>query len=608
MSEETPPWRGTLGAIVHDGGTRFTVWAPQARRLEVVIEGRKPAPMQPSHEHGYWFAEVHDAGPGTRYRLSKDGADPVPDPCSRSQPDGVHGASVVDDPRAFQWRTHGFERPRDAGMVIYECHIGTLTREGTFDAAIVELPRLRDLDITAVEVMPVASAPGRRNWGYDGAALFAPSANYGGTAGMRRFVDAAHGEGLAVLLDVVYNHFGPDGNYTGYFSPFYMTDRYHTPWGAAVNFDQPGSEGVRRFVLENLLHWHHEYQVDGFRFDAADQIHADSPNHILSEARTTLSRERRGRAEPYLVAEAHERDARYVIPVDEGGFGFDGVWADDFHHEVRNMLHTEREGYLQSFAGTGAELAETIADGFLRPTGKFKERGTTVPWTSYVHCIQNHDQVGNRAFGERLQVTSSLAATTAATVLLLLLPHTPLLFQGQEFAATTPFLFFTDHNAELGRKVTEGRREEFAAFSAFRDPAVRARIPDPQAEATFLQSKLRRADMESTLGRQVTALHRELLRHRRSDPVLTAAREVRVPLETGAAGNALWVRIATAEGARLVALNLTASPVALAAPGAWRCVMHSREARFGGDGTAPRTTEAGIELPGFCGAFFEPVN
>jgi maltooligosyltrehalose trehalohydrolase len=492
--------------------------------------------------------------------------------------------------------------------VIYECHIGTLTQDGTFDSAIRELPRLRALGVTAVEVMPVASAPGSRNWGYDGAALFAPSANYGGPEGLRRFVDAAHGEGLAVLLDVVYNHFGPDGNYTGYFSPYYLTDRYHTPWGCAVNFDQPGSDGVRLFVLENLLHWHHEFHVDGFRFDAADQIHADSPTHILAEARTSLSRERGDRPEPYLVAEAHERDARYVVPVPEGGFGFDAVWADEFHHEVRNLLHPQREGYLQSFAGTGAELAETIAGGFLRPTGKFRELGRAVPWGSYVYCIQNHDQVGNRAFGERLQVTSSLEAAAAAAVLLLLLPQTPLIFQGQEFAATTPFLFFTDHNPELGAQVTAGRREEFAAFAAFHDPELRARIPDPQAESTFLASKLQPSDIVSTVGVQTTALYSELLRCRHRDTVLAASRAARLPLATAASGNALSVRVASGTGERLMAVNLGAQAATLPAAHAWRCLLHSREARFGGDGQAPISTHSRVELPPFSGAYFEPSS
>ena len=608
MTPAPAPWIGSLGAIAFDGGVRFRVWSPDATGIDVVFEGGHDAvSMQPDGDDGCWSVDVPGIIRGARYRLRKDGGQPVPDPCSRSQPDGVHAASEVDDPRVFAWSDGGFHSMPPSEMVIYECHIGTFTVAGTFDSAIPELPRLRELGITALELMPVAAFPGRRNWGYDGAATYAPSAVYGGPDGLRRLVNAAHSEGIAVILDVVYNHFGPDGNYTGFFSPYYMTNRHQTLWGSAVNFDQPGSEGVRRFVIENALHWMHEYHIDGLRLDATNTIRDESNRHILAELHDNLSRFKRTAAEPYLVAETTENDLRYFAPTVSGGFGFAAVWADEFHHVVRNMLHKEREGYLRRFAGTGSELAATVTNGFLRERGGFRAIRDSVPWPAYVYCIQNHDQIGNRAFGERISETAPLEAVLAATVPLLLLPQTPLMFQGQEFAARSPFLYFTDHNAELGRRITAGRRAEFAEFSAFSNEGTREQIPDPQAESTFLRSKLCEDEMRSPRGLAVIALHRELLRMRRGDAVLRASRDARVPLDAESSANTLSVRVATASGERQIVANLSGEPAALPLGRGWRCVLHSREARFGGDGKAPQISGGNVTLPAWSGAFLAPA-
>ncbi|MGI8926806.1 MAG: malto-oligosyltrehalose trehalohydrolase, partial [Tepidiformaceae bacterium] len=501
-------WGATLGAIPGPSGVSFRVWAPRPRSLELVLRG--PAGerrLTPERDGEYAVAFVPALESGARYGYLIDGEGPFPDPCSRSQPDGVHGLSEVTAPGAFAGRTRAFAPPALSELVIYECHIGTLTTAGTFDAAIAELPRLRGLGVTAIELMPVASFPGRWNWGYDGVALFAPAAVYGGPDGLRRLVDAAHEAGLAVLLDVVYNHFGPDGNYLGLYSDRYLTDLHQTPWGAAVNYDDAASAEVRRFVRENMLMWVHEYRIDGFRLDATNAIIDASPLHILAELRDALG-DGWGGTPPILIAETDENDVRYLRPPDEGGFGFDAVWADDFHHALRVLLGGAREGYYASYGGSAAELARTVAQGFLYE-GQVdpvlgEPRGTPArdrPWRQFVYCIQNHDQVGNRALGDRLSKTVSPANFRVAMLLLLLLPQTPLLFQGQEYAASTPFLYFTDHEPGLGRRVTEGRRTEFAAFAAFSDPRARERIPDPQAAETFLRSKLDPAEATNDAGR-----------------------------------------------------------------------------------------------------------
>ncbi|MCC7370129.1 MAG: malto-oligosyltrehalose trehalohydrolase [Chloroflexi bacterium] len=519
------PWSLDLGANVEDGGVRFRVWAPNARRVEVEIGQGERASRQAltAEDDGYHAGLVAGAQAGDRYRYRLDGGDPFPDPCSRSQPDGPHGPSQVVDPRRFQWHDEGWTGIGPDGLVIYELHVGTFTPAGTFDAAIGRLADLRDLGITAIELMPLAEFPGRRNWGYDGVDLYAPFSGYGGPEGLRRFVDAAHGHGLAVLLDAVYNHFGPDGNYLRVYADAYFTHRHTTPWGDAINYDGPSSGPVRHFVLQNVRYWLREYHLDGLRLDATHAIVDDSPRHLLSEIAEAAHSIPGRRA--VVIAEDHRNVVQQIHAPERGGLGLDGVWADDFHHALRTYLTGEREAYYANYTGSLADLATTIEGGFLfqgqkRPaTGEL--RGTKVtdePARAFVYCSENHDQVGNRALGERLAHLIDRERYLVASAVLLLVPETVMLFQGQEFAASSPFQFFTDHNADLGKLVTDGRRKEFAAFTAFADPKRRKQIPDPQAESTFTRSVLDWSERVAHAG--VLDLYRTLLRLRRDDPVL----------------------------------------------------------------------------------------
>jgi maltooligosyltrehalose trehalohydrolase len=515
-----------LGANVVPGGVQFAVWAPDAEQVDLDLPSASSRVRLERGADGVWQVVVPRLAAGARYAYRLNGQGPYPDPYSRSQPDGVHGPSAVVDPAAFAWHDADWPGLTSRGLVIYQCHVGTATPEGTFDSLIGQLPRLTALGVNAVEPLPVAEFPGTRNWGYDGVDLFAPTRNYGGPAALKRFVDAAHQHGLGVLLDVVYNHLGPDGNYLRQFCVDYFTDRYHTPWGDAINYDGPRSGWVRKLVIDNACYWVNEFHADGLRLDATHAIHDTSPRHILQELTEAV---RGSRPRPsVLIAESSENDVRYLLPADRGGFGLDGVWADDFHHTMRRYLVGDSEGYYADYDGTLAEVARCIEQGWLyegqrsRHTGQ--PRGTSArerPAEQFVYVLQNHDQVGNRAFGERLNHEIDLARFRVATAVLLFLPFTPMLFMGQEFAASTPFQYFTDHTPELGKLVTEGRRREFQAFSAFVDAAVRQRIPDPQAESTFLNSKLKLDEAERSPGREMVELYRALLRLRRQDPVLS---------------------------------------------------------------------------------------
>jgi len=602
----------TLGAIFHPEATTFRVWAPKPRTVVLILvhgdETERRLPM-PEVESGFRELTVTGVLPGDRYAYELDGSGPFPDPCSRSQPDGVHGFSEVVDPWSFDWRDKQWTRPRFPDLVIYEAHIGTLTREGTFDSAVALFEQLVDMGISAIELMPVAAFPGRWNWGYDGVSQFAPVEVYGGSEGLRRLVDAAHQAGLAVILDVVYNHFGPAGNYTGLYSDGYVTDRYPTPWGQAMNFDGPGSEHTRAFFRENLRHWQHEYRIDGFRFDATHAIFDSSPVHILADLSAAV--ESSSGERPYLIAESHENDPRYVAARDEGGFGFDALWADDFHHTIRTVLQNENDGYLRGYDGTARSVGHALRQGFLYE-GQFDlgfgaHRGKPardVPWHSFVYCIQNHDQVGNRPFGQRLNVTAAQADFRAATLLMLLLPQIPMLFQGQEFLASEPFLYFTDHEGDLGRAVTEGRRREFGAFRAFSDPASILAIPDPEDEATFLRSILDHDDAAYGLGQLARALHKEALSLRASDPVLREYREQRLPIFTASRGRSLVVRFEAKSGTRWIVVNFgDAVSLELAGAKAPSIELQSNEGRFGGNSVGARFAAGKLQLPAHSSVF-----
>jgi maltooligosyltrehalose trehalohydrolase len=498
------------------------------KSLELVIEGGDSLPV-PRGEDGYGELTLPGAGVGTRYRYRVEGNGPFPDPASRYQPEGVHGASEVIDPRTFAWTDQDWNNLPYESLVFYELHVGTFSPEGTFAGVEARLPLLKELGVNAIELMPVGDFPGRWNWGYDGVSLFAPARCYGRPDDLRRLVDTAHRLGLAVILDVVYNHFGPDGNYTGLYSPYYLSKKHHTPWGDAINLDGPHSENVRGFFIENALHWVHEYHIDGLRLDATHALMDDGPRHFLAEL---TARVKASVAKPvHVVAEDHRNLAHMMKPEAGGGWGLDGVWADDLHHQMRRMLAGDHEGYYADYRGTVGDLAKTVEQGWYycgQPSGHLNEvRGTDPAGLSpraFVVCLQNHDQIGNRAFGERLNHEIDPAAWRAASTLLLTLPQTPLVFMGQEWATSSPFRFFTDYEGELGRLVTEGRRREFRHFSAFSDPKKRQSIPDPQSPATFEASRLPWDEREREPHAGCWRLYQELLRLRQTEPALRQAK------------------------------------------------------------------------------------
>lgn len=620
MAAVTASWHLLHGANVVAGGVHFSVWAPKAKRLDVVIvsPGDDESASYPleRRDDGLFEGTVLGIGAGDRYRYRLDDGASYPDPWSRSQPDGVHGASEVADPSAYRWRDIGWRGPNVENQVIYELHVGAFTAAGTFDAIVEQLAELRRLGVTAIELMPIGEFPGRRNWGYDGVNLFAPSRHYGGVLGLKRLVDAAHRLGLSVFLDVVYNHLGPDGNYLRTFSDDYFTDRHHTPWGDAINFDGPASRRVRELFIQNACYWLVEYHLDGLRLDATHAIVDRSELHVLAELAST-ARDAVGSARHlFIAAEDGRNDISMARPIADGGLGLDAIWADDFHHGVHVLLTGERDGYYLDYDGTAEMVATTIQSGFLYQgqysANRRSARGTPVgdaPGRAFVCCLQNHDQVGNRGFGERLGQLASARLVAVATVLFLLGPETPLLFMGQEFGATTPFLYFTDHEAELGRLVTAGRRLEFAKFAAFREPGVRELIPDPQDEATFSRSRLAFGERERHAG--LYRLHRELLRLRRQDPVFSTQDRRRTG--TTAPTNRCvvlhrWDESGSNE--RLVVANFgpafTASVAELPllsrlAAAGWRLILSTSARRLGGDGrrfVLPRAgARTNLEIP-----------
>jgi maltooligosyltrehalose trehalohydrolase len=563
-----------FGALPEGGGTRFRIWAPRAQRLDLLLEGREPIPMGPSGD-GHFERFVEGAGPGARYRYRLDGGDTFPDYASRFQPEGVHGPSEVVDPEAYGWEASGWEGVPQERLVFYELHPGTFSPEGTFAGAEACLPYLRDLGVTAVELMPVADFPGRWNWGYDNGALYAPSRAYGRPDDLRRLVDRAHALGMAVFLDVVYNHLGPDGAYLPAYAPAF-TERHHTPWGQAMNLDDEGSGWVRALFLDNALHWLREYRFDGLRLDATHALVDDSETHFLaelSEAVAALDGPRR-----VLVAEDHRNLNRLVRPRPEG-YGLDAVWADDLHHLVRNLTAGDEEGYYADYAeATASDLAETVSRAWYydgrpsRVTGK--PRGTSAEGVrpdQAVVCIQNHDQVGNRPAGNRLTEDVPPETYRAASALLLFAPHLPLLFQGQEWAASTPFLFFTDHNAELGPLVSQGRKEEFKDF-----PGFEGEVPDPQDPETFRRSRLDWSEPVREGHAHTLALYRALLALRR---------DLSSPAEAEAHGtHALSVR----RGRHLLLAAFDAAELPL--PEGASPLLHTESEAFAPDPHPPETS------------------
>ena len=477
-----------FGAEAVAGGVRFRLWAPAAQAVALSLEGAVALPMR--REEGGWFTLVTDAARvGSRYRFLVDGF-AVPDPASRHQPEDVHGPSEVIDARSYDWGDAAWQGRPWEEIVLYELHTGSFSERGDFAGVASRLDHLVELGVTAVELMPVADFPGRRNWGYDGALLFAPDARYGRPDSLKRLVDAAHGRGLAVFLDVVYNHFGPEGNYLHRYAPAFFTERHHTPWGAAIDFTVPE---VRRFYIENALYWLEEFNIDGLRFDAVHAILDDSPKSILVELAETIRAAFAGRRPVHLVLENDKNEARLLAP----GL-FTAQWSDDIHHGLRVLTSGAHEGYYADYAANPAgRLGRALAEGFAYQGERSEHRDAPrgepsahLPPTRFIGFIQNHDQVGNNAFGTRLSKLAAPQTIRVAAAVLLLSPEIPLLFMGEEWGAEQPFPFFCDFGRELAETVREGRRREFAGFPEFRDPEARSRIPDPCAAETFASAVL----------------------------------------------------------------------------------------------------------------------
>jgi len=551
------PGAPSYGAHLQAGeGATIRICAPAAGQVRWLIEDLPPIALQRDGQRDF-VGRAPQARAGMRYRLQVDDHAPWPDPWSRWQPDGVHGPSMLIDPDAFAWSDHGWRGMPRPALVCYELHVGTFTPEGTFAAATRRLADLVDLGVTAVELMPVAAFPGTRNWGYDGAALFAPSEQYGTPDDLRVLVDTAHRLGLAVLLDVVYNHLGPDGAYLAAVVPDVFSEHHVSPWGRGINLDGPGSEAVRRTICDNALSWLREFHLDGLRLDATHALTDHGDEHLLAQ----LTREVRACVPDrvvHLIAEDDRNLGVLVRSAADGGTGLTGVWADDFHHAMRRHLAGDDEAYFSDFSGAEHEIARAIQEGWIfsgQIAGHFGgPRGTALapaPLESAVICLQNHDQIGNRAHGERLHHQISPASWLAASTLLLTAPETPLLFMGQEWAASSPFLYFTDHEDALGVQVVEGRRREFGRFSAFAVEESRAHIPSPQAEQTWRRSVLRWNERTEPPHAHVLGETRQLLQLRR-DHLAAASRSAATVRCTPADHRTLLLRQPSTQGGDLV--------------------------------------------------------
>jgi maltooligosyltrehalose trehalohydrolase len=589
--------------------------------VDVVLEesGRSFPLMK--DEAGYFSGLVPIATAGMLYRYRLDNGDAYPDPCSRYQPRGPHGPSLIVDPSTYAWRYPDWQGVRMQGQVIYELHVGTFTPEGTLDATIGQLDELKDCGVTVIELMPLAEFPGRWNWGYDGVDLFAPAHVYGDPDALKRFVDAAHERGLGVILDVVYNHFGPDGNYLPAFSDLYLTDRHPNEWGQAINFDGQGSGPVREFFIQNACYWITEFKLDGLRLDAVHAIYDDSPVHVLAE----LSRQARvaaGARSIVLIAECESQLITTIQSIEHGGWGLDGVWSDDFHHISRVALTGRGQAYYSDYRGTAPELLSVIKRGFVYQGQRYqwqkKPRGTVVknePASGFVFYLQNHDQVANHLHGDRIHALASHARYRAIAALLLLAPETPMLFMGQEFGASNPFLFFADHHSDLAAKVYEGRKKFLAEFPEYATPEAQAAVPDPADEATFQRSCLDLS--ERRRNAPIYRLHKDLLRLRRDDAILT--RQDRRSLDGATLSpQALVLRyMGPADDDRLLVVNLgpdlnfMPAPEPLLAPvrdGSWTLQWSSEHPLYGGPGIVNPLSEQGWRIPSATATVFRSVR
>lgn len=583
------------GAELTAGGVRYRIWAPAARQAEVCVwrqnqdEKAEPLAVPLAPEADGYFGGVDAAGrAGDRYQFRLDGGSLLPCPASRYQPGDVSGPAQVVDATVYEWKDQHWTRPAFRDLVIYELHVGTFTPEGTYRGVISKLDYLRELGVNAIELMPLADFPGRRNWGYDGVRLFAPANVYGLPDDLRALVDAAHAHGLAVILDVVYNHFGPDGNYLSQFSPDYFESRHHTPWGKALNFSASGA--TRQYYRDNIVYWMEEFHFDGFRLDATHAIYDDSPRHILAEL-GGLVHDRGG----YIIAEDERNEAKIISPGDGHGYGFDAVWADDFHHIIEVAL-IDASTYAKDFGGQLQELVNALQNGWVHPAPwpsggvRLNTACAHLPPEKFVFCISNHDQCGNRAFGERLNHFVSPETYRAASALLCLIPYTPMLFMGQEWGASTPFQFFTDHHDELGKLIEDGRRSELQRHPVFATALETKGLPSPQDAATFERSKLNWDESERDGHGACLRLYREALRLRHAHSVFRPKNRASTRMDALSCG-VLAIRARDADEDWLVLCdlrgghqgNLQSEPFCKIDPARhWRVMFSSNDPKFGG--------------------------
>ncbi len=562
--------------------TTFRVWAPLAESAQLRIEATAELIPMELDPKGWFVVDVPDAKAGVQYRYVLDNSEPMPDPRSAYQPSGVHGPSEVVDHSTFPWTDNSWKGLPLQSSIIYELHIGTFTEHGTFDAAIDRLDHLVELGVSLVELLPVAEFAGGHGWGYDGVDLYAPHHAYGGPDGMKRFVDACHTRGLGVIVDVVYNHLGPDGNYLSAFGP-YFTDKYGTPWGQTMNFDGPYSDEVRQFVIDNALMWLRDYHADGLRLDAVHTIFDFSALHILEAIDIEIDRLTAllGR-NLFVVAESDDNNPRLVSRRQAGGYGIDAQWSDDFHHALHAVLTGESSGYYGDYGGL-EPVAKALRDRFVY-TGQYqssrnRKHGRApldIPAWQFIGYMQNHDQIGNRARGERSSALMNVKRLKIAAALVLTAPFIPMLFQGEEWAASTPFMYFTDHEPELGKLVSAGRKREFASFGWNESD-----VPDPQALPTFLGSKLKWDELNDSRNDEMLAWHKALIRLRRSEASLN---DGGAELEARVEGDVLWV----SRGGIVTVINLGTQPFATAL-GSEVLLSSGMSAAVGDDGSQSET-------------------
>jgi len=628
MNKDIISRRLPVGAEVQPvAGVHFRVWAPRRKRVEVVLEEESPentGSARLTYEldaegNGYFSGLVAGARAGALYRYRLDRGQAYPDPASRFQPRGPHGPSQVVDPTAFRWTDQNWRGARLEGQIIYEMHVGTFTRDGTWKAAAGELSQLAATGITVLEIMPVADFAGRFGWGYDGVDLFAPTRLYGTPDDFRRFVDRAHAAGLGVILDVVYNHFGPDGAYLTEYSDDYLTDRYENEWGKPINFDGENSRPVREFFVANAGYWIEEFHIDGLRLDATQQIFDASPVHVLEEVTRRVRDAARGRA-TLVVAENEPQHVKLIRPVEQGGYGMDALWNDDFHHSALVALTGRNEAYYSDHLGTPQEFISAVKWGYLyqgQPYAWQKQRRGTpafgIPPAAFITYIENHDQVANCRLGSRVHELTSPGRYRAITGLMLLGPGTPMLFQGQEFATSSPFVFFADHKPDLAAAVQRGRADFLAQFPSMATPEMQQVIPDPHDLDTFERCKLDLGERERHA--EAYALYCDLLRLRRKDAVFCSQRPHAV--DGAVLGSEAFVlRFFAPDGAdRLLVVNLgrdlhlDAAPEPLLAPPEgqrWMTLWSSEDPRYGGSGTPPVETNDGWRIPGHAAVALMP--